>query len=752
MLSTKQWAAALALIALSPVGRAQTGQPAMQPNRISGQVKQAASGPKYSESANAPIQGKETKASAKTMTTTQNPLLQPFDAPHGTAPFSLIRNEHYLPAIKEGMTQGRREIDAIVNNSAQPTFENTIVALERTGDVLGRAVSVMFNLNSAETSPELQGVVREASPLLTEYGNDITLNDKLFARIKSVYEGRATLKLDPESAMLLEKTYKRFARNGANLNAKDKEKLRAIDKELSQLSLQFGENVLNETNEYEMLVTDVKDLAGLPDFVLEAAKATAKQKNKDGESTPGYLFTLQAPSYGPFMQYADNRALREKLFLAYNGRGFHGDKNDNSANIKKMVNLRYERANLLGYKTHADFVLEESMAGSKDKVQSFLNELVGYAKPAAEKQLAELNQYAKANGFKGDRVEQWDYSYYSEKLKKEKYALDDETLKPYFKLENVLNGVFAVTNKLYGLTFKENKDIPVYNPEVRAYEVFDRDGKFVSVFYGDYFPRPGKRSGAWMNDVQGQKIVNGVNIRPHIVNVCNFSKPTETKPSLLNFNEVVTLFHEFGHALHGMLANGQYESLSGTSVPRDFVELPSQVMENWCYDPEALKLFARHYQTNEVIPNELVEKIRASQNFMAGMANLRQLRFGLTDMYWHSQKPTNESITDVESHVDSLVQLLPPVKGVAFSPAFSHIFAGGYSAGYYSYKWSEVLDADAFEAFKEKGGLSTREVADKFRANVLEKGGSEKPMELYKKFRGREPSPKAMLRRSGLIL
>ncbi|TAE29834.1 MAG: M3 family peptidase [Cytophagales bacterium] len=681
------------------------------------------------------------------MSTTQNPLLQPFATPHETAPFNLIKNEHYLPAIKEGMTLGRKEIDAIANNPAQPSFDNTIVALERTGDQLGRAVSVMFNLNSAETSPELQAVVREASPLLTEYGNDITLNEKLFARIKTVYNNRKALKLDPESAMLLEKTYKRFARNGANLNASQKERLRTIDKEMSQLSLQFGENVLNETNEYEMLVTDEKDLVGLPDFVREAAKSEAKKKNKEG-----WLFTLQAPSYGPFMQYADNRALRQKLFMAYNGRGFHGDKNDNSANIQKMVNLRYERANLLGYKTHADFVLEESMAGSKDKVQSFLDELVAYAKPAAEKQLAELNTYAKAHGFMGNRVEQWDYSYYSEKLKKEKYSLDDETLKPYFKLENVLDGVFAITNKLYGLTFKENKSIPVYNPEVRAYEVFDRDGKFVAVFYGDYFPRPGKRSGAWMNDVQGQKIVNGVNVRPHIVNVCNFSKPTETKPSLLTHYEVVTLFHEFGHALHGMLANGQYESLSGTSVPRDFVELPSQVMENWCYDPEALRLFARHYQTNEVIPNELVEEIRASQNFMAGMANLRQLRFGLVDMYWHSQKPTGESITEVESRVDSLVQLLPPVKGVAFSPAFSHIFAGGYSAGYYSYKWSEVLDADAFDAFKEKGGLNSREVADKFRANVLEKGGSEKPMELYKKFRGREPSPKAMLRRSGLIL
>lgn len=726
------------LLALSSVAAAQQGPSAPQPNRISGQIQQAASGQK------SPMQN---RVNTPSNTMNQNPLLQAFSTPHETAPFALIKNEHYLPALKEGIAQGRKEIDALVNNPAKPTFENTIVALERSGELLGRAVSIMFNLNSSETSPELQGIVREASPLLTEYGNDITLNEKLFARIKAVYETRKSLKLDPESAMLLEKAYKRFARNGANLDEKGKERLRAIDKELSQLSLQFGENVLNETNEYEMLVTDEKELAGLPDFVLEAARGAAKQKKKEG-----WVFTLQAPSYGPFMQYADNRALRQKLFMAFNARGFRGDKNDNSAIIKNMVNLRYERANLLGYKTHADFVLEESMAGSKDKVQGFLNELVGYAKPAAEKQLAELNTYAKAHGFAGDRVEQWDYSYYSEKLKKEKYDLDDETLKPYFKLENVLNGVFTVANKMYGLTFKENKAIPVYNPEVRTYEVFDRDGKFVAVFYGDYFPRPGKRSGAWMNDVQGQKIVNGVNIRPHIVNVCNFSRPTETKPSLLSFYEVVTLFHEFGHALHGMLANGQYESLSGTSVPRDFVELPSQVMENWCYDPEALRLFARHYQTNEVIPNELVEKIRASQNFMAGMANLRQLRFGLVDMYWHSQKPTNESITEVESRVDSLVQLLPPVKGVAFSPAFSHIFAGGYSAGYYSYKWSEVLDADAFEAFKEKGGLNNREVAEKFRANVLEKGGSEKPMELYKKFRGREPSPKAMLKRSGLIL
>ena len=693
---------------------------------------------------------------------TQNPFLTSYTAPHQTAPFDKIKNADYLPALTEGLAQGRKDVAAIVSNPAKPTFENTIVALERSGDLLGKVTSVLFNLNSAETTPELQKIVKEASPLLSEYGNDITLNEKLYARIKSVYEGRVSLKLDPESAMLLEKAYKRFARNGANLDAKGKERLRAIDKEMAQLSLQFGENVLNETNEFMMPVTNEKDLAGLPDYIREAAKATAKQKGKEGESTapadrPGYVFTLQAPSYVPFMQYADNRELRQKLYMAFNGRGFHGDKNDNSAIISKIVNLRYERATLLGYQTHADFVLEESMAGSRGKVQSFLDELVTYARPAAERQLTELTTYAKTHGFTDEKLQAWDNSYYAEKLKKEKYDLDDETLKPYFKLDNVLNGAFTVANKLYGITFTERTDIPVYNAEVKTFDMFDKDGKFLAVFYGDYFPRAGKRSGAWMNDIQGQKVENGTNVRPHIINVCNFTKPvvvstTDSKPSLLTFSEVTTLFHEFGHGLHGMLANGNYESLTGTSVPRDFVELPSQVMENWCYDPDALKLFAKHYQTGEIIPNELIEKIRASQNFMAGMANLRQLRLGLVDMYYHGQKPTGESITDVENRVDSVANLFPHVKGVAISPAFSHIFAGGYSAGYYSYKWSEVLDADAFEFFKEKGGLDNKTAADSFRKNVLERGGSEKPMELYKKFRGREPSPKAMLRRSGLIL
>ncbi len=684
----------------------------------------------------------------------QNPFLLPYATPHQTAPFDNITNADFLPALHEGMAAGRREVAAIADNPAAPTFENTVVALERSGDLLGKVMAVLSNLNSAETTPELQEIVKEASPLLSEYRNDISLNEPLFARVRTVYEQRASLSLDPESAMLLEKAYKRFARNGANLDEAGKERIREIDKELSQLGLQFGENILKETNSYVMPIADEKYLAGLPDYVREAARATAVEKG-----LAGWAFTLQAPSYGPFMQHADNRELREKLYLAYNGRSFHGDENDNSAIIQTIVSLRYERASLLGYTTHADFVLEDSMAGSRDTVQGFLNELVTFARPAAERQLAELTAYAKANGFPEETLQAWDSSYYADKLKKEKYDLDDETLKPYFKLDNVLNGAFALAEKLYGITFRERRDIPVYNPEVQTFEVFDADGAFLAVFYGDYFPRPGKRSGAWMNDVRGQRREDGENIRPHIINVCNFTRPidnvdsaSESKPSLLTFGEVTTLFHEFGHALHGMLANGQYESLSGTNVPRDFVELPSQVMENWCYDPEALKLFARHYQTDEVIPNELIEKIRVSQNFLAGMATLRQLRFGLVDMYYHSQKPTGETVTEVEDRIDAVANLFPRVAGVATSPAFSHIFAGGYSAGYYSYKWSEVLDADAFEFFEEKGGLANKAAADSFRRNVLERGGSEKPMELYKKFRGREPSSGAMLRRSGLVV
>ena len=677
----------------------------------------------------------------------ENPFLSPYNTPHQTAPFDNVTNADYLPALHDGLTQGRAEVIAIIDNPAEPTFANTIVALEQSGELLGKVTSVMFNLNYAETTPELQDIVKEASPLLSEYNNDIKLNENLFARIKAVYDSRNTLTLDLESAMLLEKTYKRFARNGANLDEKGKERLREIDKELSRLALEFGENVLTETNEYTRVVTDENDLAGLPDFVRDLAKATAVEKGL----ADAWVVTLQAPSYGPFMQYADNRDLREELYRVYNRRGFGSDATDNQAIVRQIVDLRYERAALLGYDTHADFVLEDSMAGSRTKVQEFLDELVTAARPAAERDLADLTNYAKANGFTDDVLQPWDSSYYAEKLKKETYDLDDEMLKPYFKLDNVLAGAFTIATKLYGITFQERTDIPVYNPEVKTYDVLNEDGSFLAVFYGDYFPRPGKRAGAWMNDVLAQKTVNSENIRPHILNVCNFTRPTADKPSLLTFNEVTTLFHEFGHALHGMLANGQYESLTGTNVPRDFVELPSQVMENWCYDPESLKLFARHYQTDETLPNALIEKIRASQNFLAGLGTLRQLRFGLVDMAYHGQVPTGESIPDVESRIDAVANLFPTVPGTAFSSAFSHIFAGGYSAGYYSYKWSEVLDADAFEFFVENGGLANKSAADGFRKHVLERGGSEKPMELYKKFRGREPSPTAMLRRSGLL-
>jgi peptidyl-dipeptidase Dcp len=695
------------------------------------------------------------------MTATPNPLLLPFTGPHATAPFDQIRPAHFLPALHEALAQGRAEIAAIVTQPDPATFLNTVVALERSGALLNRVSGVMHNLNGAETSPALQAVVREASPLETEYGNDILLNDSLFARVKAVYDQRDALGLTAEDGMLLEKTYKQFARNGAGLDAEAKDRLRAIDRALAEAALAFGENNLNETNEYLLVVTDEKDLAGLPDFVRDSARATALERG--GADAVGWAFTLQGPSYGPFMQYADNRAGRETLYRAYAGRGFGGDKNDNTAFVEQLVALRHERANLLGYATHADFVLEERMAESATNVRVFLSDLATRARPVAETQLADLTAYARRHGFADDRLQAWDYSYYAEKLKRDRYALDDAMLKPYFRLDTVIEGAFAVANRLYGLTFREVKTIPVWHPDVQTFEVLDADGSLLAVFYGDYFPRPGKRAGAWMSQVQGQRRdEEGHNLRPHVLNVCNFTRPVvdstgagetgaEVTPSLLTFYEVTTLFHEFGHGLHGMLANGQYESLTGTSVSWDFVELPSQVMENWCYEPDALRLFARHYQTNELIPNELIDRIRASQQFLAGIATLRQVRFGLADLYWHDKAPTGESIADVEARIDAQTNLFPPVSGTAFSPAFGHIFAGGYSAGYYSYKWSEVLDADAFEFFAETGGLQATETARRFRQHVLAAGGSEKPMVLYRKFRGREPAPTAMLRRSGLL-
>jgi len=674
-----------------------------------------------------------------------NILLQKFNTKLDTAPFSKIKNEDYLPAFQEAIRLAKDEIDEIANNAENPTFENTIEALSFSGDTLDRISNIFFNLNSAETSDEMQKIAQEVSPLLSEFGNDIRLNAALFAKVKSVYEQMDSLNLNPEQKTLLDKQYKSFSRNGANLPEDKKNQLREIDKELSTLSLKFGENVLAETNAFEMHLTDEKDLAGLPEGTIEAARSLAKAQEKEG-----WIFTLDHPSYLPFVTYADNRELRKKITIAFGAKGFQNNEFDNQEIVLRIAKLRFERANLLGYKTHAHFVLEERMAESPEKVLSFSNDLFAKAKPAAQKEFAQLSAFAKElDGI--EQLEKWDGAYYSEKLKQQLFNLDDEKLKPYFQLEKVLNGAFTIAGKLYGLTFTEVFDIDKYHEEVTTYEVKDQNNNLVAVFYADFFPRKGKRNGAWMTSFKSQYIKDGVNERPHISNVCNFTKPTETKPSLLTFNEVTTLFHEFGHGLHGMLANTVYPNLSGTSVYWDFVELPSQIMENWCYEPEALALFAHHYETGEVIPQEYVEKIKESASFLEGMATMRQLSFGLLDMGWHGQDPTN--ITDVkafETEQFASTQLYPDVAENAMSTAFSHIFQGGYSSGYYSYKWAEVLDADAFEYFQEKG-IFNKEVADKFKENILSKGGTEHPMTLYKRFRGQEPKPDALLKRAGLL-
>ncbi|MFP9099676.1 M3 family metallopeptidase [Flavobacterium sp. RHBU_24] len=672
-------------------------------------------------------------------------LTQKFTTKHDTAPFSGIKTEDFLPAFKEAIEKARAEVDTIVNNPEAPTFENTIAAMSYSGDTLDRVSSIFFNLHSAETNDEIQQIAQEVSPLLSEFGNDIRLNANLFARVKAVYIQKGSLNLTPEQATLLDKQYKGFSRNGANLPEDKKNKLREIDKELSKLSLEFGENVLNETNAFQLHITDEADLAGLPEGAIEAAKETAAAHDKEG-----WVFTLDHPSYLPFVTYADNRELRKKMALAFGAKGFQQNEYNNEQNVLKIVKLRHERANLLGYASHANFVLEERMAESPDKVKSFLNDLLAKAKPAAEKEFAQLTSFAKElDGI--DRLEKWDGAYYSEKLKQKLFNLDDEKLKPYFKLENVLNGAFTIAGKLYGLTFEEIKDIDVYHKDVTTYEVKDENNDLVAIFYADFFPRKGKRNGAWMTSFKNQYVLDGVNERPHVSIVCNFTKPTASKPSLLTFNEVTTLFHEFGHALHGLLADTIYPSLSGTSVYWDFVELPSQVMENWCYEPEALALFAHHYQTGELIPIEYIKKIKESASFQEGMATLRQLSFGLLDMGWHSEDPNHiTSLKEFESQLFSNTQLYPDVKENAMSPAFSHIFQGGYSSGYYSYKWAEVLDADAFELFQEKG-IFDKETATKFKEFVLSKGGTEHPMVLYKRFRGQEPKPEALLRRAGLL-
>ncbi len=671
----------------------------------------------------------------------QNPLLQPFD----TVPFSKIENEHFKPAFIKGIKWAKEEIDDIVNNTAAPTFENTLEALEFSGLQLDRISSAFFNLNSAETNEHIQKIAQEVSPLLSEFSNDITLNTALFERIKTVYLQKEQLALSTEQQTLLEKRYKSFTRNGANLADDKKTRLREIDARLAQLKLQFGENVLAATNAFELHLTDESDLDGLPESAKEAAALMAKNKDKKG-----WIITLDYPSYIPFMKYAKNRALRKSLALAFGSKAFGDEQLDNQPHVLEIVNLRHERAQLLGYQTHAHFVLEERMAETPENVFSFLEELLEKAKPAAEREFAQLTHFAKELD-QIDQLEKWDGSYYSEKLKQQLFNLDDEQLKPYFKLENVIAGVFKVAEKLFGLHFEEVQDIDIYHKEVKTYKVTDKGGNFIALFYADFHPRKGKRGGAWMTSFKSQKNHKGVNDRPHISNVCNFTPSTESKPSLLTFNEVTTLFHEFGHGLHGMLANTTYPSLSGTSVFWDFVELPSQLMENWCYEKEALELFATHYETGEVIPMELIQKIKDTATFQEGIQTLRQLSFGLLDMAWHGQDPT--AIKDVktfETKAFSDTQLYPETPQTCMSTAFSHIFQGGYSSGYYSYKWAEVLDADAFEYFKEEG-IFNASIAKKFQDHVLSQGGTENPMTLYKRFRGQEPKPEALLRRSGLI-
>lgn len=668
-----------------------------------------------------------------------------FNTKHNTAPFSQIKNEDYIPAFEQAMAEAKAEIQSIIDNPAAPTFENTIEAMAFAGMQLDRISSIFFNLHSAETSDELEKIAQEIAPKLSQFGNDITLNSDLFKRIKLVYDQKANLNLTPEQSMLLDNSYKSFARNGALLNDEQKEQLRAIDSELSVLKLKYGENILADQNAYQLHITNEEDLRGLPQGVIEAAAEAAKHENKEG-----WVFTLDYPSIIPFLMYAENRALRKDISIANGKKAFQQNDNNNEAISIKIAQLRFQRAQLLGYKSHAHFVLEERMAKTPQEVTKFLNNLLEKAKPAALKEFEELKQFAKElDGI--ETLEKWDGSYYSEKLKQQRFSLDDELLKPYFKLENVLNGVFEVANRLFDLQFTKVDTIDKYHEDVETYEVTDSTGKFISVFYADFFPRKGKRNGAWMTSFKNQFVKDGINERPHVSIVCNFTKPTATRPSLLTFNEVTTLFHEFGHALHGMLADTIYPNLSGTSVYWDFVELPSQVMENWCYEKEALELFAKHYETGEVIPMEYVQKIKESASFQEGMATLRQLSFGMLDMGWHGSDPSN--ITDLkafEVQQFASTQLYPDVAENAMSTSFSHIFNGGYSSGYYSYKWAEVLDADAFEYFKENG-IFSREIAKKFQDNILSKGGTEHPMELYKRFRGQEPTPDALLRRAGLI-
>lgn len=668
-----------------------------------------------------------------------NILLSDFDY----APFNQIKNTDYLTSIRQGIKELKFEIDTISNNK-RPTFKNTIEALDYSGLKLDRISSIFFNINAAETSKEIQDIAVTISPELSELKNYILLNDKLYENVKSIYDITDKNSLSNEENTLLKNTYKSFIRNGANLSNKDKSKLRGLDIMLGKLSLKFGQNLLKETNEYELLVSDEKKLDGLTDDHKEAAKILAESKNKKG-----WLFTLDYPSYSALITYCKNRLLRKEITIAFGQRAFKNNESDNQKVILEIISLRYQKAKLLGYKYYSEYVLEERMAKNTKNVMIFLDGLIEKVKPVAKNEFNLLEDYAKSID-NIDSLKKWDISFYSEMYKKHKYNVDQEELKPYFSLANVLNGVFEISNKLYGLKFKKISNVDTYNNEVNTYEVKDEKNNFVALLYTDFHPREGKRGGAWMTSYKSQYILKKNNQRPHISIVCNFTRPIKEKPSLLTFNEVTTLFHEFGHALHGILANTKFKSLSGTNVLWDFVELPSQIFENWCYEEEALNLFAFHYKTKEIIPTELIKKIKKIANYNQASQTLRQLSFAILDMNWHNINPIKiKNVKDFEVNILKKLTFIKDLDITCMSTSFSHIFQGGYSAGYYSYKWAEVLDADAFEYFKEKG-IFNKSIASKFKNNILSKGGTEDPMDLYIKFRGRKPSINALLNRAGI--
>lgn len=676
-----------------------------------------------------------------------NPFFEIYSTPHGTVPFDRIKIEHYEPAIREGIRRQNEEIDAIIHNPETPTFGNTLLPYEKSGELLHRVNAVFGNMLSAETNDELQELAKGIMPLMSEHENDISLNEELFARIKTVYEQKDKENLNPEQSKLLEDIYNGFVRNGANLQREAKDKYRELCRDLSLLTLQFSENSLKETNDYQLVLTDVAQLSGLPESAIDAAAETAQEKGLEG-----WAFTLHAPSYSPFMTYADNRDLRHELYMAYNTKCTHDNAYNNLEIVKQIANTHMEIAQLLGYNNFAEYNLKERMAQNSDAVYKLLNQLLEAYTPAAQKEYAEVQDLARLERGNDFELMPWDWSYYSQKLKDRKFNINDEMLRPYFELNNVKDGVFGLASKLYGITFKKNTTIPVYHKDVEAYEVYDKDGKYLAVLYTDFHPRAGKRSGAWMTSYKGQWIdeETGENSRPHVSIVMNFTKPTQSKPALLTFNEVETFLHEFGHSLHEIFADSTYESLSGTNVYWDFVELPSQFMENFAIEKDFLHTFARHYQTGELIPDELVQRIVDSSNFNAAYACLRQVSFGLLDMAWYTRNtPFEGDVKAYEKKAWEKAQILPTVEETCMSTQFSHIFAGGYSAGYYSYKWAEVLDADAFSLFKQRG-IFNPEVAQSFRENILSKGGTEHPMTLYKRFRGQEPTIDALLIRNGI--